>query len=381
MTGFEPVSEISDGLPNALTINAGSSSLRLASFVLQSPTVRIAELRLSPPPLHEPDVLADFIRQYVQVAPNVVIHRVVHGGDSLQQPCVIDRWAEEEIERLEKRAPLHNAIALAWVRAAKAAFKPDTLQVACFDTGFFADLPRVASTYALPKELNETFHLRRYGFHGLAHESMLGQWCQFCPEFADERLISLQLGAGCSIAAIERGRPVDTSMGFSPLEGLMMATRSGDLDPALVLYLIDQCGFSAKELDRILNSSSGLQGVSGESAELQALLDSKTEAAALAVEMFCYRVRKYLGAYLAVLGGAKAILFGGGIGENSQVIRARLLDDFGWARIRLDPERNNSVDPEYGGSIHADESGVELWVTPTDEESIMAEAARSLLAS
>ncbi len=373
------VSEARERLSTALTINAGSSSLRLGGYALQSPPERLAELRLAPPPDNGPSVLAEFIRQHARVAPDLVMHRVVHGGRNLRQPCLIDRKVETEIERLKDWAPLHNATALAWIHASREAFGADFPQAACFDTGFYANLPAVASSYALPKEFNEEYEVRRYGFHGLAHQSMLNQWHDQKSEHTAGRVISLQLGAGCSVTATKRGQPIETSMGFSPLEGLVMATRSGDLDPAIVLYLIEQCGFSAGELDRILNQSSGLRGISGESADMQSLLRSKTEAAALAVDMFCHRARKYLGAYLAALGGAEAILFGGGIGENAAVIRARILEDFDWAQIRLDPARNDSIDPGCGGPIHAENSAVELWVTPTDEELVMAKAARALL--
>ena len=277
-------------------------------------------------------------------------------------------------------APLHNAVALGWIRAGRGAFGPEVLQAACFDTGFYAELPPSVATYALPKELCEQHDIRRYGFHGLAHQSMLNHWREQSHADADRRVISLQLGAGCSITATDHGRPIETSMGFSPLEGLMMATRCGDLDPAVVLYLIEQAGFSTAELGCILNESSGLRAVSGQSGDMQALLESETGDAALAVAMFCHRVRKYLGAYLAVLDGADAILFSGGIGQNESIIRARVLDHFDWAGIRLDVERNVSIAPDIGGRIHADDSLVEVWVTPADEGRVMADAASTLLA-
>lgn len=366
---------------HVLTVNAGSSSLRLADYVLDTEPSCVADTHLSPPPARDPDVLADFVRRHALGVPTLVMHRVVHGGLHLQAPCWIDADVESEIDRLRVLAPLHNGVALDWIRAAREAFGPEIRQAACFDTGFYAELPPAAVHYAVPREWSEKHQLRRYGFHGLAHQSMLDQWRARSHRDRDCRVISLQLGAGCSMTATDHGWPVETSMGFSPLEGLMMATRCGDLDPAAILYLIDEAGFSPAELGWMLNESSGLRGVSGQSGDMQALLENETGDAALAVAMFCHRVRKYLGAYLAVLGGADAILFGGGIGEHAAVIRARVLDHFDWAGIRLDAARNDTVSPEIGGALHAEDSAVEIWVVPTDEARVMAEAARGLLAA
>jgi len=366
--------------PSVLTVNAGSSSLRLASYILESVPRCVADAHMSPPPARDASVLVDFVTHHALAVPDLVMHRVVHGGRCLGEPCLIDAAVEAEIERLKAMAPLHNGVALDWIRAARRAFGPEVRQAACFDTGFYAELPPSAVNYALPRELCEQHEIRRYGFHGLAHHSMLNHWREQSHTNGARRVISLQLGAGCSITATDYGRPIETSMGFSPLEGLMMATRCGDLDPSVVLHLIGQGGFSVGELSWILNESSGLRAVSRESGEMQALLESKTDDAALAVDMFCHRLRKYLGAYLAVLGGADAVLFGGGIGENAPVVRARVLDHFDWAGIRLDVERNRATAPEIGGRIHADNSAVEVWVTPTDEARVMVDAARTLLA-
>lgn len=363
---------------SVLTINAGSSSLRLAAYTLDATPSCIAETQLSPAPARDPDVLIDFIRRHALREPTLVMHRVVHGGHRLTEPCWIDAEVEAEIKRLRTLAPLHNGAALDWLAAARAAFGEEVRQAACFDTAFYRNLPAAAATYAVPKELTDKYQLRRYGFHGLAHQSMLDRWRAESHTDGDRRVISLQLGAGCSMTATDHGWPVDTSMGFSPLEGLMMATRCGDLDPSAVLHLIDEGGFDTAELRWILNESSGLRAVSGQSGDMKVLLESDTEAAALAVAMFCHRVRHYLGAYLAVLGGADAILFGGGIGEHAPVIRARVLDHFDWAGIHLDPERNASLPPDTSGPIHADNSTVEVWVTPTDEAQVMVQAAHSL---
>ena len=360
-----------------LTVNAGSSSLRLSFYRVQSKILCRARARLKPV-ASDPAVLTDFLRQNSLPQPAAVMHRVVHGGSRLKVPSYIDAVVEAEIERLVAIAPLHNRIALDWIHAARQAFGDAIPQGAAFDTGFFAGMPPVAAEYALPQELCEHYEIHRYGFHGLAHQSMLDQWCQHSGGGAGGRVISLQLGAGCSIAAIESGQPVDTSMGFSPLEGLMMATRSGDVDPDMVLYLIDEAGFSGAEVKVLLNEHSGLLGVSGESADLGELLTSHSAEAALAIAMFCYRIRKYVGGYLAVLGGADAILFGGGIGEHSWEVRASVLEGFAWAGIHIDPKLNRTIDPSKGGPIHQGSSRTAIWVLPVTEERVLADAARRL---
>ncbi len=362
-----------------LTVNAGSSSLRLADYVLDGELSRVADMHLSPSPARDPDVLVDFVRRHALGAPKLVMHRVVHGGQRLRAPCWIDAGVEDEIDRLRTLAPLHNGVALDWIRASREAFGSEVRQAACFDTGFYAELPRAAAHYAVPREWADKYQLRRYGFHGIAHQSMLDQWRERSQSPGGTRVISLQLGAGCSMTASDHGSPLETSMGFSPLEGLMMATRCGDLDPAAVLHLIDEAGFSPAELGWILNESSGLRAVSGQTGDMQELLGSDSSDAALAVAMFCHRIRKYLGAYLAVLGGADAILFGGGIGEHASLVRARILERLAWAGIRLDAKHNTTVSAEAGGLIHAEDSAVEIWVVPTDEARVMADAARILL--
>ena len=245
-------------------------------------------------------------------------------------------------------------------------------QVAVFDTAFYARLPAVAATYALPRELAARHGLRRYGFHGLAHQALWSRWRELRPDVADGgRLISFQLGAGCSVTAVERGAARDTSMGFSPLEGLVMATRSGDIDPALVTYLQRVEDLSAEESERLLNERSGLLGISGVSGDMRKLLAADDPHARLAVELYCYRARKYLGAYMAVLGGADAILFGGGVGENAAGVRARILAGFEWAGIRLDAAENSAAAGREG-RLSAVDSRMDAWVIPVDEARILA---------
>lgn len=361
-----------------LTVNAGSTSLRLAAFETAETPACIGEAHFPHLPRHDPGVLTEFVSKHEISVPDVVVHRVVHGGINLRTACLIDAHVESEIERTIPLAPLHNSTALGWIRAARAAFDDAVPQVAVFDTAFYAHMPAWSAKYALPQDLCEKHGIRRYGFHGLAHRSMLMRWHQLSESpMKHGRVISLQLGAGCSITATDHGQPVDTSMGFSPLEGLMMATRCGDLDPTVLLYLIDQGGYGIRDLEKILNEESGLRGVSRESADMERLLSRDDTDAELAVAMFCHRVRKYIGAYIAVLGGVDAILFGGGIGEHAPEIRARVLDDFSWADIRIDSERNSGV-AHGGGSIHADDSVVNVWVTPVDEALIMVQEAMTV---
>jgi acetate kinase len=373
------MTEAQVGSAKVVTINAGSSSLRISGYSVGPTFERLAEAHLTSLPDGDAVVLLDFMHRHGLARPELVMHRVVHGGQTLREPRLVDAEVEAEIERLSAFAPLHNGLALDWIQAAREAFGPGVPQAACFDTAFFADLPPHAASYALPPELCARHGIRRYGFHGLAHQSMLDQWGDRGTPGDDRRVISLQLGAGCSVTASDRGSPVETSMGFSPLEGLMMATRCGNLDPAVVLHLVEKGGMSADALDTLFNRQSGLLAISGQTGDMRALLESPSPKAKLAVRMFCHRVQMYVGAYLAVLQGARAILFGGGIGEHAATIRQRILQPFAWAGIVLDESRNLSVDPEHGGAIHAERSRVEVWVIPTDEAGVMASAARTLL--
>lgn len=266
--------------------------------------------------------------------PRAVAHRIVHGGTRFVRPVPIDAGVLAAIEELSPLAPLHNPEALRWVRAASALW-PQVPQIAVFDTAFFADLPRVAAEYALSARLGVEQGVRRYGFHGIAHRAMWDAWCKLVPEVPlGGRLITLQLGGGCSIAAIDRGKPLDTSMGFSPLEGLVMATRSGDMDPAVIPYLEQRLARPADAIVELLNTQSGLAGVSGSEASPAALLQDPAAQARFAIDLYCYRIRKYVGSYLAVLGGCDGIVFGGGVGEHVPGVRERALANLRWAGIR-----------------------------------------------
>ncbi|MFQ5960978.1 MAG: acetate/propionate family kinase, partial [Candidatus Methylomirabilales bacterium] len=292
---------------------------------------------------------------------------------------VIDDAVLAEIEALSELAPLHNPASLAGIQGARGVLGPTVPMVAVFDTAFHHDLPPPARMYALPHELASRHQIRRYGFHGTAHASLVAGYAAFTGSTLEkDRLITLQLGNGCSVTAFAGGKSIETSMGFTPLEGLVMGTRSGDLDPSIVSYLSEREKVDAAEVERWLNEQSGLLGVSGRTndmRELEAAAQARDERAALAIELFCYRARKYIGAYLAVLGGADAIVFGGGIGENSPEIRARICTGMEWCGIHIDDERNKAaVHPPPGSAarISQDAAPLAVYVVADDEESWIA---------
>ena len=311
-------------------------------------------------------------------------HRVVHGGGRFPGPTPLSAAVLRAVAELEALAPLHNAPALAGIRAAAAAF-PGVPAVAVFDTSFFHDLPERAAAYAIPRALAERHGIRRFGFHGISHAYLAERYAEIAAAGGRQglgRIVTLHLGGGCSAAAIRGGCPVDTSMGFTPLEGLVMATRSGDLDPALVGFLARRESAGVEEVEDWLNRRSGLRGLSGRTGDLRALLDAEREgdpAATLAVEVFCYRARKYVGAYLAALGGAEAVVFSGAIGERAPEIRARVCAGLEWAGVRLDPDRNAAA-VGVEASVGADGSAVAVHVIPTREELAIARATARCLA-
>jgi acetate kinase len=307
--------------------------------------------------------------------PDAVGHRVVHGGDRFVGPALIDDKVIEEIEALGELAPLHNLPALDAIRAARAILGPSIPMVATFDTAFHRSLPERAARYAIPPELAEKHRVYRYGFHGLAHRYMAERCAALSGRPIDEtKLITLQLGNGCSATAIDGGLSIDTSMGFTPLEGLVMGTRSGDIDPSVIGYLACREGVAPEEVEHRLNTASGLQGISGRSHDMRELLQAESRGdarAALAVETFCYRARKYVGAYLAALGGADALVFGGGIGENAPVVRSRICDGLEWCGLTLDPDRNERTTGSER-TISAEGSKVQAYVIAVDEEVVIA---------
>lgn len=361
---------------NLLTVNVGSSSVRLSVYTDQGRC--LASAHHSGSEVNIAQRITPLLAQAGIEHLDAIGHRIVHGGERFKSACRIDAAVYAALEALTELAPLHIPHALAWVKACTAHFGPSVAEVAVFDTAFFATLPPVAKAYALPQQLVRKYSLHRYGFHGLAHQILLRQWqARGGLEGPGQRVISLQLGGGCSIAAIRDGAPQDISMGFTPLEGLVMATRSGDLDPGAVLYLQRQEGLTPAQTEALLNDQSGLLGISGISADMRELLASNDPAARLAVEVYCYRARKYLGAYMNVLGGIDAILFGGGVGENAAVIRARILSGLEWAGVRMHEAQNASASAP--ARFDATGSSAQLWVLPVDESQLVAEETRAAL--
>jgi len=309
-------------------------------------------------------------------------HRLVHGGGQFVEPTLIDDEAIDAIEAVSDLAPLHNEPSLRAIRAAREALGPAIPTVAIFDTAFHRTMPERASRYAIPEELTRKHRIQRYGFHGLAHRYMTERYAAITSTPGEQvKLITLQLGNGCSATAVEGGRSVDTSMGFTPLEGLMMGTRSGDVDPSLAGFLARGEGVDVEEVEGWLNTRSGLLGVSGRSQDMRELLEAERQGdhrATLAVDMFCYRVRKYIGAYLSILGGAHAVVFGGGIGENAPTVRARICAGMDWCGLTLDQDRNAAA-IGVEERISADYAKVHAYVIPVDEAVIIARDTVSCL--
>jgi acetate kinase len=303
-------------------------------------------------------------------------HRVVHGGETYSGSVLIDEDVIHCIEDYADLAPLHNPPNLTGIREAQAVL-PKAPMVAVFDTAFHQTLPKHAYLYALPYAFYEKYRIRRYGFHGTSHAYVTRRAAELLgkPE-SEVNLITVHLGNGCSMAAVKNGRSVDTSMGLTPLEGLVMGTRSGDIDPAIFFYLLSRPEYgSYQEVDRVLNKESGLLGISGISNDMRTLEEKEEEGedrATLAIDIFAYRLRKYVGAYMAVLGRTDAICFMGGIGENGPIERIRALEGLEGLGIELDPEKNDATIRGKGGDIATPASRVRVLVVPTDEEGWIA---------
>jgi acetate kinase len=383
---------------NVVTINCGSSSLKLQLFdVAVDHEATLAEAavesigpqatlsaQIQGQAAHREQIAIDdwahALRRLFQTlgegalrSVEAVGHRVVHGG-AFDVPVLIDDDVIGAIRAARRFAPLHTGPSLEGIRAARELL-PDAPHVAVFDTTFHAAMPEVAAHYALPRELSLQLGIRRYGYHGIAHRSMSEQWAALSGVPLDDvAIVTLQLGNGCSAAAVRGRGSIDTSMGFTPTEGLLMGTRSGDVDPSVITYLQRAEGMSADDIDNMLNHGSGLLGVSGTSADMQTLLEQEARGHArahAAVEMFCYRVRKYVGAYLAVLGSAQAVVFGGGIGERSPEIRLRICEPLAPLGLRVDREANASH-VGAAGRFSSDDSAVAAYVIPADEARVIA---------
>jgi acetate kinase len=308
---------------------------------------------------------------------HAVGHRVVHGGERFTHSVLVTDEVLRGIEDCIDLAPLHNPANVRGINAAREVFGPGLPQVAVFDTAFHQTLGPHAYLYAVPYQLYRRHRVRRYGFHGTSHRYVAYRYRQLRGLPRDEvNVITLHLGNGCSVAAIRAGDSVDTSMGMTPLEGLVMGTRSGDIDPAIVDFIAAKEGLSAQEVETLLNKQSGLLGISGLTNDMRELLDEARESddrrARLAVEIFCYRARKYVGSYLAAMNGADAVIFTGGIGENSAEIRRRVCDGLQWTGIELDAARNEAHTGGREGVISTDDSRAAVYVVPTDEELLIA---------
>jgi acetate kinase len=309
----------------------------------------------------------DFVRQQQsQQTLAAVGHRVVHGGEEFDAPVRIDAEVLARLERLVPLAPLHQPHNLAPMRVI-AERAPTVPQVACFDTSFHRTQEPVARAFGLPSEITER-GVRRYGFHGLSYEYIADVFPRFDPAAARGRVVAAHLGNGASMCAMKAGRSIATTMGFTALDGLMMGTRAGALDPGVVLYLLDELEMDARAIERLLYHQSGLLGVSGVSSDMRTLLSSDDPRAAFAIALFCYRVRRELGSLAAALGGIDAIVFTGGIGEHAASIRERICRDAQWLGVTLDEESNAAGGPRISGEL----SRVSAWVIPTDEEAMIA---------
>ncbi|THH37428.1 acetate/propionate family kinase [Aliishimia ponticola] len=386
-----------------LTINAGSSSIKFAVFT-STGTADLhrklhgqveglgAEPRLIAKQGHDtvmtralaPDEARDQAHALATIlhfleshddcpTPEAIVHRIVHGGPDRAAPMVLDADTITALEALTPLAPLHQPHNLAGVKAAQTAF-PGAVQIGCFDTAFHRAHPWVADTYALPGSYYQE-GIRRYGFHGLSYEHATRQLRKLSPERAKGRTIVTHLGSGCSMCAMQDGQSVTSSMGFTALDGLPMGTRCGQLDPGVVLYLMQSKGMNADEIETLLYKQSGLKGLSGLSHDMRLLEEAGTAEAEGAIDYFVHRIRREIGAHMAILGGLDALVFTGGIGENAPNIRARVCEGFEWCGLELDTARNAAGETE----ISSDASEVQILLIPCDEEGVMAQHGHDLM--
>jgi len=391
---------------NILVINSGSSSIKIDGInslsserwlelhverILEpSPVISVADGRSFPcdGPGHDKALSSVFSVIRDEWLVNKVLHgighRVVHGGDDFSDPTMIDDEVETRIDSLKPLAPLHNPINAQGIRSARM-FWPDVPQVAVFDTAFHQTLPRRAQYYAIPKELTDKYKIRRYGFHGTSHRYVARKAAEVLQtDISQLRTITCHLGNGASVCAVEYGRSIETSMGMTPLEGLVMGTRSGDIDPGVLFLLMEKEGWSLKEADKVLNKKSGLLGLAGvnDMRDIEKRAAEGDEAARQAIQIYAHRVRKYIGSYAAVMGGVDAIVFTGGIGENSAVMRQRITQqlDFLGAVLDEDANRDASIDdPNNTADISTDYSRCKILVIPTDEEGEIARQTAALV--
>jgi acetate kinase len=392
-----------------LVVNCGSSSVK-CQLIETCPEKTLARMRVeglgggettvvydgpegrrsyAKPILEHQDALQEVLRALTQTGllrdPGDIAgvgHRVVHGGETLTESTVITAAVEEIIKQNIELAPLHNPANLRGYHAAQALL-PKAVQVAVFDTAFHETMPPAAYTYGLPHDYYTRYRIRRYGFHGTSHRFVSQRFAEIhhAPP-ADFKLITCHLGNGCSICAIDGGRSVDTSMGFTPLEGLLMGTRCGDIDPAVILYIMARENMGVPETDAVMNWRGGLLGISGISNDMRTLVAARQAGdarAALAIDTFCYRLKKYISAYQGVLNGAGAVVFTGGIGEHQPLVRELACAGLDALGIRIDPEKNRAA-VGVEADIGAAGASTSVWVIPTNEELLIAQdTARCIL--
>ncbi|WP_041633457.1 acetate/propionate family kinase [Magnetospirillum gryphiswaldense] len=326
--------------------------------------------------LHHEDLLKhliDWVEDNLDDARLVAAgHRVVHGGARYSQPVLVDELVLNGLEKLIPLAPLHQPHNIAPIRAL-AKVHPGLPQVACFDTAFHATNPKVATTFALPRELTDE-GVRRYGFHGLSYEFIARRLGEIAPKIAAGKVVVCHLGSGASMCAIDNGRSVASTLGFTAVDGLPMGTRTGNLDPGVILYLLDEKGMNSKQIENLLYKQSGLLGVSGVSNDMRVLLESSDPHAAEAVDLFCYRIRRELGSLAAAMGGLDGVVFTAGIGERSAPVRRMVCDGAGWLGISLDGAANLA----NAQTITQADSGIPVFVIPTDEEMMIAKHTRNV---
>jgi acetate kinase len=361
---------------NVLVLNSGSSTLKYQLIATDPERIaRNQDERLSHGVVEGSGTgaLEQILRSTGDGEVDAVGHRVVHGGTRFSESALIDDSVFRSIEETVELAPLHNPASVEGIRAARAFFGPNKPQVAVFDTAFHHTIPQYASLYAVPYDWYEKYGVRRYGFHGTSHRYVAHIYRKLTNCNREEtNIISLHLGNGCSSCAIRSGKSLDTSMGLTPLEGLVMGTRSGDVDASVVTIIANKEHCSPENVEKLLNNQSGLLGVSGITSDMRRLAEHCDVARArLAIDMFCYRARKYIGAYLAAMGGADALVFTGGIGENSADIRSRICQGLEFAGVAIDASSNQAREP-VDRCISSGASTLAAYCIHTDEELLIA---------
>lgn len=311
---------------------------------------------------------------------NAVGHRIVQGGDKYSESCLVTPEVEAGIEELCDLAPVHNAGHLRGIRAVDA-LMPDVPQVVVFDNAFHSTMSPKAYLYAIPYELYEKYHVRRYGFHGTSHRYVSRRACEFLGrDYESQRIITCHIGNGASVSAVMNGKCIDTSMGLTPLAGVMMGSRSGDIDPSAVTYLMEKTGMKPQEMADFLNKKSGVLGISGVSSDMREVdeaANNGNERARLALDMYCYRIKKYIGAYAAAMGGVDIIVWTAGVGENQKQIRMESCSGLEFLGVKMDKDANNTRGEE--AIISAKDSAVTVCVIPTDEEMVIAQDTLRLI--